>query len=83
MEDKIKIGGIYEHTKSGNHYKVLAVAKHCDTLEEMVVYEALYENAEGAVWVRPLREWHETVETEMGRGGERIKTEESLFKLID
>lgn len=55
----IIIGGIYRHYK-GNRYQVLAIAKHSETLEEMVVYKALY--GEGGVWVRPLHMWSETVE---------------------
>lgn len=53
--------GKYKHYK-GNYYKVLGVAKHSETLEEMVVYEALYENAEGKLWVRPLKMFIEEVE---------------------
>ena len=51
--------GKYRHFK-GMEYEVLAVAKHSETLEEMVVYKALY--GEGDVWVRPLSMWDETVE---------------------
>ena len=47
---EIIIGGIYKHFK-GNEYKVLAVAKHSETLEDMVVYQALY--GSGDIWVRP------------------------------
>ena len=51
--------GIYKHFK-GNSYEVLGVAKHSETLEEMVVYKALY--GDGDIWVRPLKMWDETVE---------------------
>ena len=47
---ELVIGGIYLHYK-GNKYKVEGVAKHSETLEEMVVYRALY--GEGGLWVRP------------------------------
>lgn len=57
--------GIYEHYK-GNRYYVFGVAKHSETLEEMVVYRALYGN--GDTWVRPLSMFTEDVEVE----GERI-----------
>ena len=36
--------GIYKHSKKGTEYKVHFVAKHSETLEDMVVYEALYDN---------------------------------------
>ena len=39
--EKPRINGIYKHYK-GNKYKVLGIAKHSETLEEMVVYQALY-----------------------------------------
>ncbi len=42
--------GVYKHYK-GNSYRVLGEAKHSETLEEMVVYQALY--GEQNVWVRP------------------------------
>lgn len=46
------IGGIYEHYK-GKRYKVYGVARHSETLEEVVHYECLYENDLGKMWVRP------------------------------
>lgn len=46
--------GVYEHYKSGKKYRVLGVAKHSETLEDLVVYEALYENEMSKRWVRPL-----------------------------
>jgi hypothetical protein len=58
MENEIKIGR-YRHFK-GNEYMVLYVARHSETLEPMVVYQALY--GERGVWVRPASMWNETVE---------------------
>lgn len=51
--------GLYEHYK-GNRYRVLGVAKHSETLEELVVYKALY--GERLTWVRPLKMFLEMVE---------------------
>lgn len=56
--EEIKLGK-YRHFK-GNMYEVIAVAKHSETLEDMVVYKALY--GEGGYWVRPLSMWNETIE---------------------
>jgi hypothetical protein len=56
--EKPRINGIYKHYK-GNKYKVLGIAKHSETLEEMVVYQALY--GEMGIWVRPLSMWSEEV----------------------
>ena len=56
---ELVIGGIYRHYK-GNKYKVEGVAKHSETLEEMVVYRALY--GEGGLWVRPKSMFLEIVE---------------------
>lgn len=50
--------GIYKHFK-GNKYEVIGVAKHSETLEEMVVYKALY--GDGGIWVRPISMWDEEV----------------------
>lgn len=53
--------GLYEHYK-GNRYQVLGVAIHSETLEELVVYKALY--GEGLTWVRPLKMFLENVEVD-------------------
>ena len=50
--------GRYRHFK-GNEYEVIGTARHSETLEEMVVYKALY--GDGGIWVRPLSMWPETV----------------------
>ena len=55
---EIKLGK-YRHFK-GNEYEVIGIARHSETLEEMVVYRALYDDA--GIWVRPAEMWNETVE---------------------
>lgn len=58
---KMKIlPGVYLHYK-GHEYRVLGVAKHSETFEDMVVYEALYKNEKSLLWVRPLTMFTETV----------------------
>ena len=51
--------GVYRHYK-GNRYQLLYLAKHSETLEDMVVYQALY--GEYGIWVRPASMWNETVD---------------------
>ena len=51
--------GIYRHYK-GNEYELIDVALHSETLEEMVVYRALY--GDQKLWVRPAHRWEEEVE---------------------
>ena len=53
--------GIYRHHK-GMKYRVLGVAKHSETLEDLVVYEALYDNKVSKIWVRPLEMFLEKIE---------------------
>ena len=51
--------GRYRHFK-GNEYRVIGTAQHSETMEELVVYQALY--GELGLWVRPAKMWNETVE---------------------
>lgn len=53
--------GEYKHYK-GNRYKVLGVARHSETLEELVIYQKLY--GDHGFWVRPLGMFLETVTQE-------------------
>ena len=57
--------GRYRHFKGGE-YQVIGVARHSETMEELVVYRALY--GERGLWVRPAGMWLETVE----RDGQRL-----------
>ena len=52
-------GKYYRHFK-GNVYRVLHRAKHSETLEEMVVYQAMY--GERGLWVRPKAMFEEVIE---------------------
>ncbi len=55
--------GIYEHYK-GNRYEVIGPAHHSETLEELVVYKALYKIPKygmNTLWVRPKKMWLESV----------------------
>ena len=53
--------GRYRHYK-GNDYTVLGVARHSETLEELVVYRQEY--GERGLWVRPAAMFAESVEVE-------------------
>lgn len=51
--------GRYRHFK-GNEYELLGIARHSETLEEMVVYRARY--GEKGLWVRPAAMWTEFID---------------------
>ncbi len=65
------IGREFVHFKGG-HYRLEGFAKDSETLEEMVVYRALY--GEGGLWVRPAKMFFETIE----RDGKVLKRFELL-----
>ena len=50
--------GKYKHFKGGE-YEVIGVAKHSETMEDFVVYKALYGKKD--LWIRPLKMFLETV----------------------
>ena len=63
--------GRYRHYK-GKMYEVIGVARHSETLEEMVVYKALYDDSEfgkEALWVRPKKMFLEEGEVD----GKKVK----------
>lgn len=69
---QIKIGAKYRHYK-GKDYEVIGTAKHSETLEDLVVYRALYsgEFPDGQIWVRPLSMWFDHIERP-GENGTRF-----------
>ena len=69
MEEMELRPGRYRHFK-GNEYRLLYVARHSETLENMVVYQALY--GERGIWVRPAAMWNEIVER-VGYQGPRFQ----------
>ena len=66
--------GIYRHYK-GNQYEVVGFAKHSETLEDMVVYKALYGDC--GTWVRPLSMWDNMIEID----GKAVKRFEYIGKI--
>lgn len=61
MERKFKLG-IYRHFKGSDKlYKVVGIATHSETLEEMVIYICLYGGEIGKTYVRPLNMFLEKV----------------------
>ena len=70
-EQKGLIGRAFRHFK-GNRYRLEGFAKDSETLEEMVVYRALY--GDGGLWVRQAKMFFETIE----RDGKRMKRFELL-----
>jgi len=60
---KLKLGK-YQHTKNRKFYRVIGLAKHSETLEDLVVYECLYDNPTSKLWVRPAKMFLENVTLE-------------------
>ena len=56
----------YRHFK-GNIYKVIYIAKHSETLEDMVIYQAMY--GDNGIWVRPKAMFEDIIE----RDGKRFR----------
>ena len=52
--------GKYQHYK-GKFYLVIGIAKHSETLEELVVYECLHPNPRSKLWVRPKKMFLEKI----------------------
>jgi len=70
--DKVKVKGIYQHFK-GSSYQVLGVAKHSESLEELVIYQHL--DGDKEIWARPTAMFLDEVEVD----GKKVPR----FKYID
>ena len=72
---QVKLGK-YRHY-NGKEYEVIGIARHSETLEELVVYKGLYNSEEfgdNPMWVRPKDMFLEKIEI----GGKKLKR----FELI-
>lgn len=65
---EVKIHGIYKHYK-GDLYIVEDIARHSETLEEMVIYRGLYEDS--PLWVRPMSLFID----EVNKNGQKLRFE--------
>ena len=72
--NEIKLG-IYRHYK-GNTYKVLHIAKHSETLEDMVIYQDI--NATDKIWARPASMWNDDIEID----GKTVKRFELIEEIL-
>lgn len=50
--------GVYRHYK-GNRYRVLYLAHHSESLEELVIYQPI--DTDTGIWARPLSMWNDIV----------------------
>ena len=77
----IMTGKYYRHFK-GNVYRVLHIAKHSETLEDIVVYQAMY--GEKGIWVRPKAMFEEVIERD-GKSFRRFEPipDEEAEKIIN
>ena len=54
---EISVGKIYRHYK-GNKYKIIALGRHSESQEEVVIYQNI---DKGDIWVRPKSMWNEVI----------------------
>ncbi len=54
----IEAGKVYRHYK-GNIYKIIALARDSETLEDVIVYSSLKDSK---IWVRPYSMWNEVID---------------------
>jgi hypothetical protein len=52
--------GLYKHYKGGI-YEVIGIARHSETLEQLVVYKATYQQEGENLWLRPISMFNEKI----------------------
>lgn len=72
--NEIKLG-TYRHYK-GNTYKVLHIARHSETLEDMVIYQDV--NNFDKIWARPASMWNDDIEVD----GKTVKRFELMEEIL-
>lgn len=70
---ELKINTIYKHFK-GDLYLIVDFGYDSNTLEEVVIYRALYKD--NKLWVRPKSEFLE----EVNRNGQKYRFEEYIIE---
>lgn len=80
---QVKVGGLYRSFKNKQLYRVVAIAKHTETLEDLVVYKThSYKNPLSDVWARPIKMFLEIV-TRDGVTEPRFTLEEEVTEVGD
>lgn len=71
----------FRHYKN-KPYRYLGIVHHSETLEELALYETLYENKTGRLWVRPKEMFFENVQIE-GKSRPRFEPIEFQIKSLN
>ncbi len=75
--NEVKINSIYRHYK-GNYYYIKDIAYDCESLEKLVIYQALY--GDNRVWVRKLSCFLQEIDIDKS---ENIYKQKHRFELIN
>jgi GNAT superfamily N-acetyltransferase len=75
---------LFRHYKN-KPYTYVGVAKHSETLEDLVVYETRYDNPRGRLWVRPQKMFFEsvTIDGQERARFEKVQARVETFEKID
>ena len=56
--NNINVGEVYKHFK-GTVYKIIAIAKHSETMEDLVIYQQINDTTK--IWARPINMFNDTI----------------------